>query len=145
MTFLPSDEALRTRPVSERVQYDTNGGCWLWTGYVNSWGYGTVWSSAAKKVRYAHRVSYEQKTGLTIPDGMDINHLCRVRCCVNPDHLEVLPRSEHMSRQLSATKTHCVRGHPLSGENIYLYANRFRQCRACRAIRDRQKKEARLK
>jgi len=80
---------------------EPNSGCWLWLGEVNSAGYGRI---ARGNPHYgyrtrilAHRASYEIAKG-SIPDGMELDHLCRVRSCVNPDHLEPVNRSENNSR-----------------------------------------------
>lgn len=101
---------------------EPNSGCWLWTGHAKPNGYGTLgikrdgrWFTA-----HAHRVSYEQFVGV-IPAGTDLDHKCRLRCCVNPDHLEAVTRSVNlrrsplMSRQES--KDTCPRGHKYSGSN----------------------------
>lgn len=110
-------------------------GCWEWTAAVQSNGYGRVWYNG--KVQYAHRVMYERNVG-TIKEGMDLDHLCRNRKCVNPDHLEQVTRSENLKRGETGEniaeplrkKTHCPKGHPYSGDNLRLYGGR-RHCRAC--------------
>lgn len=85
----------------------------------------------------AHRVAYELTRG-PIPAGMEIDHLCRVRSCVNPDHLEAVTRGENLRRGRGKTgaQTHCKRGHELTPENTYRYVNRrgyvCRHCRQCR-------------
>lgn len=70
-------------------------GCWLWFGRLTGKGYGAT----NKDGRYinAHRASYELVKG-PIPDGLEIDHLCRVRCCVNPDHLEAVTHAENLRR-----------------------------------------------
>ena len=82
---------------------------------------------------YAHRVAYEIIKG-KIPDGLDLDHLCRNKVCVNPDHLEAVTRRENLMRgntiiAKEVKQTHCKRGHPLSGNNLYFYG--FRRCKKC--------------
>ena len=70
-------------------------GCKIWVGALNDSGYGRV--KIGYKFRRAHIVAWEQKHG-KVPDGYVLDHLCRVRCCINPDHLEVVTQSENCSR-----------------------------------------------
>lgn len=111
--------------------------CWPWLGAIASTGYGVMTSADNRKV-FAHRVSYELHRE-PIPDGMVIDHLCRVRHCVNPDHLRVVTNAENVLCGVGLTaenarKTHCKRGHALTGANLYIPPKRpsERQCRACR-------------
>lgn len=107
-------------------------GCWLWGGRLTSDGYGRFF--VAKKLRGAHRVAYQLYVG-PIPDGLVIDHKCRNRCCVNPDHLEPVTNEENMRRGHHATKTHCSKGHRLDEDNVRLSPRRNgrwqRACRAC--------------
>jgi hypothetical protein len=84
-------------------------GCWQWTGALNNHGYGVVRGAEGRAV-LAHRVSYELSAG-SIPDGLTLDHLCRNRGCVNPDHLEAVTHAENMARGTLATRTHCLNGH----------------------------------
>ena len=68
--------------------------CWEWTGSLQSAGYGHIWVGGDKHSSLAHRVSYELHVG-PIPDGLEIDHLCGNKKCVNPEHLEAMSRAEH--------------------------------------------------
>lgn len=122
-------------------------GCWLWLGCVNSNGYGAF--AAVRRQIPAHRYAYEVKVG-PIPEGMTLDHLCRIRRCVNPDHLDVVTRGENTLRGDTITarniaKVRCLRGHALEGANVYRPPSRptKRICRACRNwLRARQKELA---
>ena len=108
-------------------------GCWTWVGFIDKDGYGR-WNCNVTGSPIAHRAVYILKRG-PIPDGLTLDHLCRNRSCVNPDHMEAVTNKENLMRGTSfsaqnATKTHCKRGHALSGENLYVYQGR-RYCRAC--------------
>ena len=94
-----------TRPISENDYkledrgFDTP--CWIWQRYANTLGYGTVWDRRAQKLRLAHRVYYELHRG-TIPMNKELDHLCRVRQCVNPNHLEVVSGRVNVQRGATA-------------------------------------------
>lgn len=105
--------------------------CIIWAGRLNCYGYGKIGAV------YAHRQAYERAIG-PIPDGMVIDHLCRVHACVNPEHLEAVSNAENILRgvspsALNARKTHCPRGHPYDAQNTYR-TPRGRHCRACNHI-----------
>lgn len=95
---------------------DVPGPCWVWTAGATQKGYGMVGDLLLKRVTQSHRLAYEHLVG-PIPDGMQIDHLCEVKPCCNPLHLEVVTRSENLRRRGGATSTHCKRGHPRTAEN----------------------------
>ena len=112
-------------------------GCWIWTGIINGYGYGQVIDHGRRPM--AHRKMYETLVG-PIPEGLTLDHLCRVHACVNPGHLEPVTIRENTLRgnttpAANAAKTHCLRGHPLAGDNLYRTPDGRRQCRACWKIR----------
>lgn len=103
-------------------------GCWLWLGATSSrHGYG--YFSGPNSTR-AHCVSYFLHRG-PIPEGFELDHLCRVRSCVNPNHLEVVTHAENMRRG-SASITQCIHGHELIESNVYRDQYNRRHCRQCR-------------
>ena len=106
--------------------------CVIWPGYVDADGYGRC-SFLGLKGRLAHRAAYERARG-PIPSGMDVDHTCFVRACVNLDHLRLLPESVNRGLTLRSLKPLCIRGHRLDDEaNVYRRANRprVRVCRSC--------------
>lgn len=111
------------------------GPCWEWTSGRTAAGYGRFYLAKRKPV-YAHRYTWELLRG-SIPDGLQIDHLCRNRACCNPDHLEPVTNRENGLRgvgaaAVNARKTHCKHGHEFTPENTY-EGPRGRQCRRCRA------------
>lgn len=110
-------------------------GCWLWLGpkdrdgYASQWRIGSRSDGTRTKIR-PHRFAYQEFVG-PIPDGMTIDHLCRVRCCVNPDHLEPVTARENTQRGWRATKLYCPYGHPLFGPNLKIAKSGQRVCREC--------------
>jgi hypothetical protein len=131
------------------VYPEPNTGCHLWAGVLGDTGYGRFTQRLGNKTFnvQAHRFAYEHAKG-PIPAGMEIDHLCRVRVCVNPDHLEAVTRKENWRRSngtsaTNARKTHCKRGHPLSGENLYVTPQGYRQCRTCINEKSRRWREGR--
>lgn len=128
-----------TQDLSARfwTKVDKTGSCWLWTGATTRRGDGYGQIRVGGRLQLAHRVAYELVVG-PIPEGMDVDHLCRVRLCVHPLHLEPVPPLENWRRGINfsarnSRKTHCHRGHPLSGDNLRIVnGGRSRRCLQCK-------------
>lgn len=124
--------------------------CWEWTGAICD-GYGKLARTIqGRTVNYrAHRVTYEDLIG-PVPAGLCLDHLCRNRKCVNPAHMEAVTgrentlRGEGLAAQ-NAAKTHCLRGHPLSGDNLLTLKSGERRCRICQRERYRKYDAAKRK
>ena len=124
----------------DKVVVDPETGCWNWTAYRDRNGYGRFRLDG--KTHFAHRIAYELLRG-EIPEGLQIDHLCRHRGCVNPDHMEPVSSKENTLRgetlaAANVAKTHCPHGHPYSGDNLYVRPDGNRRCRACDAERARR-------
>ena len=114
--------------------------CWLWTAGVSSSGYGQITISG--RILQAHRVSYEMLVG-DIGHGLQLDHLCRVRRCVNPTHLEQVTSRQNTLRgsgpaAVHARQTHCIYGHEFTKENTTVNKGK-RSCRACKQRRNRSR------
>ena len=115
--------------ISRHISYEPNTGCWLWIGADDGHGYALL--RRERKTRRAHRFIYELLVG-PIPSGLDLDHLCRVRACVNPKHLEPVTRAVNLGRgehrNGSEKRTTCPQGH------IYdeVTKNGWRACATCR-------------
>ncbi len=119
---------------------EPNSGCWLWTGaHTRKSNYGCFFDG--KKQVGSHVFSYEYHVG-PIAVGMDLDHLCRNRYCVNPQHLEAVPRQVNAIRGLTGHhmkgKTHCSKGHALDDANTYFRSNGNRSCRTCERLKMRR-------
>jgi hypothetical protein len=120
-----------------REKYKVNDitGCWEWHGYIHPGGYGHF---SDKHKFTAHRWSYEYFIS-KIPDNLQLDHLCRVRHCVNPNHLEAVTQKENILRGntglltgiLMKSKTHCPQNHEYSYDNTYIFPNGKRKCKEC--------------
>lgn len=134
MSSLPAQQRKRI-PAHERVRRrieKAENGCWLWPGAKTPRGYGKAGMPNGQTV-YTHRVMYEHRHG-AIPEGLTLDHLCRVRSCANPDHLEAVTHIENVRRG-RATVYQCdhddseIYHHPVTGHRQY--------CRACKRDRAR--------
>jgi hypothetical protein len=140
----------KARPKEERFLEKTRAmpnGCIEWIAGTNGVGYGIFHAetTTTNRKEYAHRWSYEMRHG-PIPSGLHLDHLCRNTLCVNPDHLEAVEPAVNNLRGIgspanNARKTSCLRGHQLSGSNVYINPNSgYRRCRECARQRDRLRK-----
>jgi len=127
-----------------KVMPITECGCWAWMGAVRVTPYGAEYGryNFAGKNRSAHKVAYEQLVGV-VPDGLHLDHTCRVTCCVNPDHLEPVTNAENVQRGWDARGklTHCKNGHAIDGLNNWRWGT---NCRTCQQIKE-AKPDARAK
>jgi hypothetical protein len=130
------------RPLAERfwAKVDKTDSCWIWTAGTDRKGYGVFNAPGAYSTRAAHRIAYMLTVG-EIAAGMDLDHLCRVPACVNPEHLEPVTRRENVLRGVGvsaqrARQTHCKRGHEFTPENTRVSKTRpgSRSCRTCRRL-----------
>lgn len=145
----PDMQTLRER-IEARFIPEPNSGCFLWTHRLNTHGYAYI--SVGPKERRVQRVYYEMEKG-PIPPGLVLDHLCRNRCCVNPDHLEPVTFRENIRRGnvgKSSPKTHCPKGHEYTPENIYfcksshVQEKRYQYCKICLQQQLRQQRLRRL-
>lgn len=121
-------------------------GCWVWTSAIVN-GYGQFWDS--ERHIKAHRWAYEEMVA-EVPATISLDHLCRNKCCVNPDHLEPVPSAVNIGRgnprwKQSKARTHCKRGHAYTQANTYDTPQTGRRCRACQAAARRRYVAARKK
>jgi hypothetical protein len=141
-----SVDGIPARPADERFWEKVKeqpDGCWLWTGYIDRDGYGLFGKARGESVR-AVRFAYEWVVGAIRP-GLTLDHLCRVRACVNPAHLEPIGRGENVLRGTGLTaenarKTRCAHGHPFDEANTYHWRG-SRYCKTCRRLRQRKQPE----
>jgi len=121
--------------------HPTLGRCWVWTGDTSSSGYGRFYLLGRQMA--SHVVSWWWANG-PVPEGLELDHLCRVRACCNPEHLEPVTHRENIMRSASppatnARKTHCVHGHEFTVTNTYITSQGYRSCRTCHRDRERER------
>lgn len=130
------------------VMPEPNSGCWIWMGGLQGKGYASfLWEKG--RTRHGHRYIYEKTKG-PIPAGLEIDHKCHVRCCVNPDHLEVVTHAENIRRSAhihraamaaqAAARTHCPSGHAFTEANARVNGDNSRHCRECCKLRERERR-----
>lgn len=117
-----------------KVDKSAGNGCWQWTGASNGHGYGRLFT-ARRISMMAHRFAYQLVKG-EIPSGAVLDHLCRKRMCVNPDHLEAVSQRTNILRGIGPTAfnartTHCKRGHELTPDNLRYTSRGYRNCLTC--------------
>ncbi len=142
------NESLLPERIRSKFVPEPNTGCWLWTA-GSQFGYGRIWQNDTKRMALAHRVAYEILVG-PVPDGLQLDHLCRQRCCVNPAHLEPVTGTENqrrMPREIrkrprpACRKAFCKHGHAMTPDNIFIYEwgnATMRACCACRVARQKK-------
>jgi hypothetical protein len=110
--------------------------CWIWTGHKNHKGYGVLWDSKSKKLKRTHRLSFETFNG-KIKDKLHVLHRCDNPSCINPLHLFLGTNSDNQKdavkkgRHWHSNKKYCAKGHPYSGNNLYLRKQGYRECKVC--------------
>jgi len=121
-------------------------GCRVWLGRKDKDGYGRI--KAYGRDRQAHIVAYELACG-PVPAGLQLDHLCRNRACIDPEHLEAVTCRVNLMRgetqaAYKAAQTHCVNGHEFTPENTYSYVNKKRMCRRCAIERTQRRRRESL-
>ena len=130
---------LRDR-IMRRVEVAPDG-CWLWTGALAPNGYGIVQKGRRAGTTVVHKAMWQLDNG-PVPDGLELDHLCRVRRCCNPAHLEPVTRQTNVDRGLQAAgkqrRTECINGHPFTSNNTITTSRQLRSCRTCQNRRNRE-------
>lgn len=137
MVFMGNKKNTIEKALWDRIT--VTGFCWLYDGWLDKHGYG--YTRFDGKTQRAHKLAYQELVG-PVPEGKILDHLCRIRNCVNPDHLEPVTHKVNLMRgftpaRKNAEKTHCINGHEFSEANTY-FDGIQRYCRACAS--DKQKR-----
>jgi len=143
----------KREPIQDRLERNAVrlpfSGCWVWVGAADPLGYGRIGMQG--KAKLAHRISYQHFVG-EIPVGLELDHLCRVSACINPNHLEPVTRKVNTDRGICAEThrkrfalmTHCHRGHEFTESNTYIAVQKnrsFRNCKTCAKINMEKRKQ----
>ena len=132
-------------PLADRflLHVEITDGCWLWVAHRDKLGYGRFTVSTAQRAQFAHRVAYELFVG-PIPEGLELDHLCRNPSCVNPEHLEAVPHRENLMRSesisaVNARKTRCPQGHAYDKTT----PSGLRRCSTCDTASEKRRTQRR--
>lgn len=145
---MDSDYMRTLRTIREKLlsKIEINAlGCWIWTGAVFKKKHGNY--SQLKldgKGCRGHRLSYVEFVG-QIPEGTELDHLCRNTLCINPKHLEPVTHTENMRRRIDLNPSHCPHGHVYVPENVYLNRRGRKECRTCRRARSNLARNNRIR
>jgi hypothetical protein len=146
MAKLPLERLLARIRITPPPSSSLRSNCWEWTGGTCNHGYGQIGirSAAGKYKRVlVHRLAYEELVG-PVPDGKELDHLCRNRLCINPDHVEPVTHTVNLRRGVKKTNiTHCPKGHPYDDENTYIDERGRRTCKKCKRLANQEYKKRR--